>query len=153
MSVLKDSNKDILQYFSKFKDNDNYEEHFKKLDQLSIFRLKGEIELGDIKMPYIGTSDDLSQFPEDLKNWEEKDVFEVKNIIKLHDCGEIENIEEAIIFIQILRSEDNHHPILDKIYGDLERQSLDNLDNYQELLEIDNIICSNLWKFLMTIID
>lgn len=151
MSVVKNSNKDILDYFKKFKDNENYEEYFKKLDELSILRLKGELDLGVMKMPFIGPSDDLDNFPDQIKNWKQEDIFELKNVIKLFVSGEIESVEEAIILIEILKLEKDYPKILDKITEDINTQNLNNIEDYQELLKTDDIIYSSIWKYLISI--
>ena len=96
MDILDDSNEEILSYFSKFKDNENYPRHFITFGDLTRFRVKRMIELEDLMLPDIGPSDKLSEFPGELKNWPQRDIAEVKTIIKLYDSGEIEFYDELI---------------------------------------------------------
>ena len=152
----KSSNKEILGYFSKFCKNKNYENHYKNLDLLSIYRIKEDIEVGNLKMPNIGPSNDLINFPDTLENWNDKEIFEIKNVIKLYDSGEIESLEEAIILIEIIKIKENYPKILDVIISDLKSGSLENIEKYSELLTFDNscedsIIYGNIWKYLLTL--
>ena len=150
------SNQEILDYFSKFSDRENYLIYYQNLDELSKIRVKGELEVGDLKMPYIGPSDDLSTFPETIKNWEKEDIFELKNVIKLYDSGEIESIEEAVILIEIMKRKNEYPKILDTILSDLKSGTLKNIESYSDVLmskneDTDSIIYGSIWKYLITL--
>ena len=154
--VCEDSNNEILGYFSKFSGCDNYDEYYKSLDKLSKIRFKGHIEVGRFKMPNIGPSDDLVSFPGTIKNWKKEDIFEIKNVIKLYDSGEIESIEEAIILIEIAKRKENYPKILDTIISDLHSVSLNNIENYSEILNTgtydeNSLIYGSIWKYLITL--
>ena len=155
MDVLKESNEEIICYFQKFSDNLNFEKHLDQLKDLSQFRLKGDIVLGELKIPNIGPSENLLDFPNYLQGWTQKDVMEVRNIIKVFDSGEIESIEEAVLLIEIIKSKGNYPEIMDVIISDLKGGSLENVERYSDLLNFekseDSIIYGNIWKFLVSI--
>ena len=159
MEILPDSNSEIISYFEKFKDNQNYDRLFERFDDLTKIRMKGLIELNEYKIPNIGPSDDLENFPEMLKDWKSEDIEEVKNIIKLYDTGNIESIEEAIILIEILKNNSDNYPdILDKILKDLQNQKFDNIEEYDQLLNFsvdcnDSIIYNGLWNYFVTLLS
>lgn len=155
MDILDDSNEEILSYFSKFKDNENYPRHFITFGDLTRFRVKRMIELEDLMLPDIGPSDKLSEFPGELKNWPQRDIAEVKTIIKLYDSGEIESLEEAIILIEIIKNRKYTYPkILDTIIEDLKSNELKNIEFYDELIRLkesnkdDSIIYGSIWSYL-----
>ena len=155
MEVVEGSNTDILNYFTKFEKNNNYEKYLDDLKRLSIFRLRGEISLGEYMIPDVGPSEEISTFPDKIEGWDERDIFELKNIIKLFDSGEIESLEEAVILIEILKRNEKSPPVLDNIFTDLQKGSFENSGNYDQLLSFDNgesdsIIYGNLWKFLIS---
>ena len=143
MEVVEGNNYDILNYLL---------ETFKELTK---FRIKSMIELQEYSFPEVGPSDDLQKFPEMLKDWEDSEVMEVKNIIKLYDSGEIESVEEVIILIEILkRKSDNYPEILDIILNDFQKQEFKNLEHYCQLLDFsqdsqDAIIYNAIWNYLM----
>ena len=105
----------------------------------------------------MGPSEDLQQFPSLLKDWNDEDILEIKNVIKLYDAGEIESLEEAIILIHVLKNKSDEYPkILDVILEDLEKQKFSGIDTYNQLLELekipeDSIIYNALWNFFMTL--
>ena len=153
MDILDDSNEEILSYFSKFKDNENYSNLCEEFSNLTRFRVKRMIELEDLMLPDIGPSDKLHDFPMELKNWPERDIAEVKTIIKLYDSGEIESLEEAIILIEIIKNRKYTYPkILDTITEDL--NELKNIEFYDELIHLkesnhtDSIIYGSIWSYL-----
>lgn len=156
MEVMEGANSDIISYFSKFQNNSNYESYLTDLKELSAFRLRGQIPLGNLMVPDVGPSFDLISFPDRIKDWEEMDIFELKNIIKLYDSGEIETVEEAILLIEILkRSTENYPKILDTITEEFQKGKIEKPENYNQLLELDNgncdsIIYGSLWKFLIS---
>lgn len=156
MEVMEGANSDIINYFSKFHNNTNYDNYLSDLKELSAFRLRGEIPLGNLMIPDVGPSFDLISFPDRIKDWEEMDIFELKNIIKLYDSGEIESVEEAVLLMEILKRRSENYPkILDKITEDFQKGKIENPENYNQLLELDNgdsdsIIYGSLWKFLIS---
>jgi hypothetical protein len=156
MEVMEGANSDIINYFSKFEKNVNYDKYLRDLTELSAFRLRGQIPLGNLMVPDVGPSLELISFPDKIRDWEEMDIFELKNIIKLYDSGEIESIEEAVLLIAILkRSSENYPKILDVITEDIQRGKIEDPENYNQLLELDNgdcnsIIYGSLWKFLIS---
>ncbi len=158
MEVLDNSNEEIVRYFQKFEGNKNYETLLDKFKELTKLKLKGMIELREYSFPEIGPSDDLEKFPALLEEWDQGDIFEIKNIIKLYDTGCIESVEEAIILIEILkRKSEDYPPVLDCILKDFQSQKFENIDDYDQLLSLktnpqDAIIYSGLWNFLMTLL-
>jgi len=155
MDILDDSNGEILTYFSKFKDNENYSNLLEQFSALTKFRVKRMIELEKMMIPDIGPSEKLHDFPSELKNWPERDIAEVKTVIKLYDSGEIESLEEAIILIEIIKNrKDNYPKILDTITEDLNSNELKNIEFYDELIRLkesnydDSIIYGSLWSYL-----
>ena len=158
MEVVEGCNEEIVKYFGKFEGNKNYEFLMQKFKELTKLRLKGTIELNEHKIPDIGPSDELENFPDLLKEWHEQDVLEIKNIIKLYDTGEIESLEEAIILIHVLKRKSEDYPkVLDIILNDLENQEFKSIEKYDQLLEFgknqqDSIIYSGLWNFFMTLL-
>ena len=159
MEVVEGCNCEIVEYFSKFRGNKNYDVLLEKFTDLTRIRLKGTIELQDYKLPELGPSDELEKFPSLLKDWHEQDVLEIKNIIKLYDTGEIESLEEAIILKHVLKRKSDDYPkILDKILDDLEKGEVKQLEKYNELLDFqqnsqDSIIYNGLWNFFMTLFE
>ena len=159
MDFAEGSNTDIVNYFSKFEGNYDYDRYLRELKDLSIFRIRGYIELGDHKIPDVGPSEKITSFPDTIENWSQMEINEIRNIIKLFDAGEIESLEEAILLIEILkRNGKNPPPVLDRILSDMRTGKITGDDNYEELLnfesnENDSIIYGNLWKFLMTIVS
>ena len=159
MEVVEGCNSEIVEYFSKFRGNKNYDVLLDKFRDLTRIRLKGTIELKDHKLPELGPSDDLEKFPSLLKDWHEQDVLEIKNIIKLYDTGEIESLEEAIILIHVLKRKSEDYPeILDKILEDLEKGEFKEIEKYNQLLEFqqnpqDSIIYNGLWNFFVTLFE
>ena len=159
MEILPGSNSDIISYFEKFKNNENYNTLFERFDELTKIRMKGLIELNEHKIPNIGPSDELENFPEMLKDWRSEDIEEVKNIIKLYDTGNIESIEEAVILIEILKNNSDNYPdILDKISRDLQNQKFENIEEYDQLLNFsvdsgDSIIYNGLWNYFVTLLS
>lgn len=159
MEVLHGSNMEIVEYFSKFEGNNNYTSLSEKFKELTRMRVKGTIELNEHKIPDIGPSDELMSFPELLENWNERDILEVKNVIKLYDSGEIESLEEAIILIHVLKNKGTEYPkILDIILKDFETQEFKGINQYDQLLSLrenpqDSIIYNSLWNFLMILLS
>ena len=157
MDFAEGSNTEIINYFSKFEGNHDYDKYLKELSDLSVFRLKGYIQLGDHKIPDVGPSEKITSFPDMIENWDEMEINEIRNIIKLYDAGEIESLEEAILLIEILkRSGKNPPPVLDRILTDMRSGNIINDSNYDELLDFeidgnDSIIYGNLWKFLISV--
>ena len=157
MEVVEGCNIEIVNYFSKFKHNNNYENLLEKFKELTRIRLRGTIDLQEYKLPELGPSEDLQQFPSLLKDWNDEDILEIKNVIKLYDAGEIESLEEAIILIHVLKNKSDKYPkILDVILEDLEKQQFSGIDTYNQLLELekipeDSIIYNALWNFFMTL--
>ena len=159
MEVIPNSNSEIIHYFEKFKDNENYTLLLEKFDELTKLRVRGLIELKHHQIPEIGPSEELEDFPTLLSDWNKEDIMEVKNIIKLYDTGSIESLEEAIILIEILKRKSSDYPrILDKISRDFEKQDFSNIQDYDQLLNLlqnpqDAIIYSGLWNYLMTLLS
>ena len=160
MDILDDSNVEIVNYFSKFKENKNYNKLLEEFDELTKFRLKRMIELEDLMLPDVGPSDDLNEFTSKLENWPEEDVKEVGIMIKLYDSGEIQSAEEAIILIEILKKEEEKYPeVLDVISEDLKSGHLKNTEKYDELIRLKesnkdhSIIYGSIWSYLGTLLS
>jgi hypothetical protein len=158
MEVVEGCNYEIVNYFTKFKNNNNYEVLLEKFKDLTRLRLKGTIKLNQHNIPDIGPSDDLPDFIHLLKNWREEDIMEIKNVIKLYDTGQIESLEEAIILIHVLRSKTDDYPkILDTILNDLEKQEFKDIEKYNDLLSFqedtqDSIIYNGIWNYLIMLL-
>jgi len=159
MEALPNSNEEIVNYFEKFKDNKNYQNLLEKFKELTKIKVKGMIQLQEHNFPELGPSDELENFPDLLEDWDQTDVFEVKNIIKLYDTGCIESVEEAIILIEILKRKSKKYPaILDRILKDFQSQTFEDIGVYDQLLSLevnpqDSIIYNGIWNFLMTLLS
>ena len=153
MEILKNYNSEILNFFEKFKDQHDYENHYKNLEKESEFTYKGEIKIKNISIPDIGPSEKLSQFHKTLKNWDDKIKTEVKYAIKYYEGGNIESLEEAMLLLDILilKDKNNGNILLNIKEKILTGDENDTLSVYINLLEIeskDNIIYGSLFNFL-----
>ena len=103
---MEQENLKLLEYFDKFKEYNNFDNLKKKLDKDSKIRHICDINLGDVTIPYIGPSENLKKFPKIIaKEWGEKESQEIRYILKYYDGGDIENISEAIIILEIKHQE------------------------------------------------
>ena len=136
MEILNNNNAEVLSYFQKFWDKEDFETHYKKLDELSRFRLLNEIKLDKVVIPNIGPSEELGNFWRTLEGWEESEKNEVKKLTHLYMGDEIESPEEAVFLIGILKKIDKpNSETLEMIEKDLREGNLQNLEKYTELLK------------------
>jgi len=107
-----DCHSEVLNYFQKFKENDNFSSHYEKLEELSKFRIRENHSLGVFKIPDIGPSKEILKFHKKLKNWKEEEKEEIKFFLKLFEGSGIEKDEEALIIIEILINSDKENLVI-----------------------------------------
>ena len=157
--LFKDRNLEILNLFSKFKGEKNYFILKDKLEELSKFRLREMITLGNIEIPDIGPDPEILNFYLELEDWKEENILEIKYAIKVYEGGSIESLEEAIVLIEILKRQyPEKEEILSKIISDLQNEKFDNLMNYSDLLKIEknhpnHIIFSSLFIYFASFFE
>lgn len=131
-------NESVLGFFRNFEGEKNYEKHYRKLEELSKYRIIDEIKLEGLTIPDVGPDPKINRFYRDLKDWDPQIVKEVQFIIKIYSGGSIETPIEAMILIEILlKISSEKKEILEKIKSDLESEELKNLEDYTSLLSLD----------------
>ena len=134
---MEDQNLNLLNYFDKFKEQPNFDKIKSKLDKESKFRYLGDINVGDVIIPFIGPGKNILKFHKIIeKEWGREIAQEIKFLLKYYDGGEIECIEEAIIILEIKYYEtknDNYLFIKDKL---IKGENIEEI-NYQFLLDGD----------------
>lgn len=152
-------NFELLNWFSKFENQKNYNHLRNNLDELSKFRVRNTLKLGRFEIPDIGPDPKILEFHQNIDGWDEISKQEVKHSIKIYEGGEIESLEEAIITIEILKRQ---HPekkeILEIMIEDLKTQNFENMIKYIEILEIESehpnhILFSSLFFFFAKLLD
>jgi hypothetical protein len=144
-------NIELLNYFNKFKDNVNYDELRKKLDVLSTFRYHYDIKIGEHKIPYVGPDENLNHFSNIItKCWGKNAGKEVAHLLKYYEGGVIENIEEALIILEI---KNNQQP--SELYSYIKNTLLTNNEFSEEklkfLLDNNDILSTNLYFYLISL--
>lgn len=141
----------LLEYFDKFKEYKNFSKLREKLASVSEIRYLKDIQIGELTMPQIGPSPEISKFHKLIeKEWGEKEAIEIKYMLKFYDGKEIENIEEAIIILDIKHLESNNENYLIIKNKLLNKETLQDSD-LDFLMEKKDIISVNLTFFLLNI--
>ena len=156
---FKGRNKELLNLFSKFHNEKNYDELYQKLKGLSEFYLRDMLKLGDLEIPDIGPNPEILDFHLMLQDWDEKNREEVKYAIKVYEGGTVESLEEAIILMEILK---RNHPekreIIDVMINDIINNKFEDIFDYMEILKVEqdnpsNILFSSLFFFFTSMLD
>ena len=147
--TMEQENLKLLEYFDKFKDYHNFTKLKQKLADVSEIRYIQDIQIGDVVMPQIGPSAEINKFHKIIeKEWGEKESQEIKYLLKYYDGGDIENIEEASIILDI-----KYHETEDENYLKLKHKLLDNKtikdDDLEFLINEKDIISTSLIFFLL----
>lgn len=146
---MEQENLKLLEYFDKFKNYNNFTKLKKKLADVSEIRYLQDIQVGEITIPQIGPSSEITKFHKIIeKEWGERESQEIKYLLKYYDGGDIENIEEATIILDI-----KYHETGDENYLKLKNKLLDEKtiqDNDLEfLINERDIISTSLIFFLI----
>lgn len=152
-------NEPLVRFFENFKECKNYENHIKKLKQLSEYRIRDVIKLGRFEIPDVGPDPKIENFYKNLKEWDDKDISDIKFFIKIYNGGGIESMEEAILLIHILKKNNPEKTeVLDQIFDDLSKNNLENIDNYIKLLNLevisdDSVFFNSLFMYLVSLLN
>ena len=140
-------------YFEKFKHINNYEMYKNRLNELSTFRLNGEIKIKQFNIPDIGPSSDLKNFHYILDDFDDDSKLEIKYAIKSFEGEELETIEDCLILIDILMSRfPNKANLLGNIKMDILTDSTNHKEYYSDLIkcpEEQSLLFSGLFSFLV----
>jgi len=100
--IMEKENLSLLNYFDKFKAYPEFNIMKDKLTKQSYFRYHYDINIGGVTIPYVGPDEKLSKFSKEIsKKWGEEIGKEMEYVLKYFEGGEIENLEEALIVIEI----------------------------------------------------
>lgn len=142
-------NLNLLEYFDKFKGYANFDKIKKKLADISEIRYLEDIQLGDLSMPIIGPSKEITKFYKIIeKEWGEKEGQEMKYLLKYYDGGDIENTDEALIILDIKYHETNDENYLILKNKLINNQNIENKD-LEFLINERDIISTSLVFFLI----
>jgi len=142
-------NLNLLEYFDKFKGYANFDKIKKKLADISEIRYLEDIQLGDLSMPIIGPSKEITKFYKIIeKEWGEKEGQEMKYLLKYYDGGDIENTDEALIILDIKYHETNDENYLILKNKLINNQNIENTD-LEFLINERDIISTSLVFFLI----
>ena len=107
---MENINNYLIESFQVIKKNKDFEKHQNKLIKLSEYKLLNTIDMGALKFySKFGPDEKIKDFYKDLGGWSAEDVMEVKYLIKLYSGEDIENIQEAIIIIDVLINSDEEY--------------------------------------------
>ena len=152
-------NEPLIRFFENFKECKNYENHVKKLEKLSQYRVRNVIKLGRFEIPDVGPDPKIENFHKNLKEWNDKDISDIKFFIKIYNGGGVESLEEAILLIHILKKNNSEKTeVLDQILDDLSKNNLENIDNYIKLLNLevisdDSVFFNSLFMYLVSLLN
>jgi hypothetical protein len=151
-------NNQILNWFTKFENHENYDSLRDKLDEISKYRVRQILKLGQFEIPDIGPDPKILDFHKSIEGWDEASKQEVKHSIKIYE-GEIETLEEAIITLEILkRQHSEKRKTLETMVEDLKTQNFENMIKYIDILDIDvnhpnHILFNSLFFFFAKLLD
>ena len=137
---MEQENQKLLEYFDKFKDYNNFTKLKKKLADVSEIRYLHDIQIGEITMPHVGPSSEITKFYKIIeKEWGERESQEIKYLLKYYDGSDIENIEEAIIILDIKyheKDDENYLKIKNKLLDkeNIEDNDLEFLINERDIM-------------------
>lgn len=99
---MEKENISLLNYFDKFKNYPDFDKMKEKLADQSYFRYHHDIKLGEVSIPFVGPDKNLSKFSKEISNkWGTEAGKEIAYVLKYFEGGEIENLDEALIIIEI----------------------------------------------------
>lgn len=150
---MEDSNKLLMLFFDKYKHVNNFEFYKNRLDEISRFRLNGNIKIKEFNIPDIGPSEELKNFHHILNDFDEESKTEIKYAIRSFEGDELETVEDCIILINILmKNYPNKITLLEKVQSDILLDAYENSEVYTQLIECpeeQSLLFSILFSFLV----
>ena len=138
----------LIESFQVYEKNKDFLTHRKKLIELSKYKIHNTINMGGISIPNVGPDEKIKDFYKDLEGWSEEDIMEVKYLIKLYSGEDIENIQEAVIIMDVLiNSDPKYKEVLDPIKRCLIENNEISDDVLVNLLKHKNMLLNNLFTF------
>ena len=138
----------LIESFQVYEKNKDFLTHRRKLIELSKYKIHDTIHMGEISIPNVGPDEKIKDFYKDLEGWSEEDIMEVKYLIKLYSGEDIENIQEAVIIMDVLINSD---PKYKEVLNPIKRSLIENKeigdDVLVNLLKHKNMLLNNLFTF------
>ena len=138
----------LIESFQVYEKNKDFLTHRRKLIELSKYKIHDTIHMGGISIPNVGPDEKIKDFYKDLEGWSEEDILEVKYLIKLYSGEDIENIQEAVIIMDVLINSD---PKYKEVLNPIKRSLIENKeigdDVLVNLLKHKNMLLNNLFTF------
>ena len=151
---MEDSNKNLMKYFEKFSNVNNYNFYKNKLQDLSKYRFLGVIKLKDLEIPRIGPNDELKNFHKLLYDFNNDQIKEIKFVIKSYEEDTIDSTEECLDLINIILKnnlDSKHIELITRIKYDVENDTKLYEKEYTSILQInkDDFLINLLMSFLI----
>lgn len=138
----------LIESFQVYEKNKDFLTHRKKLVELSKYKIHNMIHMGGISIPNVGPDEKIKDFYKELEGWSEEDIMEVKYLIKLYSGEDIENIQEAVIIMDVLiNSDPKYKEVLNPIKRCLIENNEISDDVLVNLLKHKNMLLNNLFTF------
>jgi len=159
MSSLEELNRELLDSFTKFKEERDYEKHLEKLKDLSRLRVLDVLKMGELDIPDIGPDPEIENFSQNLDGWNKISKLEVKFMIKIYQAGEIETPEEATVVLGILKKAiPGKEKLLQGMEDSFRKGVIEDVSVYSELLGMReesslSLLLNSLFQFFISHVE